>query len=195
MKRVLDLIVASVGLVVLAPLWLMTAAVIAVTDGRPILFLQTRIGRHRSQFKIVKFRTMIAATVDHATDLGSSARVTRVGGVLRRWKLDEIPQLWNVVRGEMSMVGPRPELPEWVEVYPVEFDLVLSDRPGVTDPASLEFRNEELLLAETDDPHATYRDVILPRKLQLYLEYQQRRNLASDLVVLCRTVAAVVVRR
>lgn len=195
MKRVLDLIVASVGLVVLAPLWLMTAAVIAVTDGRPILFLQTRMGRHRSQFKIVKFRTMIAATVDHAADLGSSARVTRVGGALRRWKLDEIPQLWNVVRGDMSMVGPRPELPEWVEVYPVEFDLVLRDRPGVTDPASLEFRNEELLLAETDEPHATYRDVILPRKLKLYLEYQQRRNLASDLVVLCRTVAAVVVRR
>ena len=125
-------------------------------------------------------------------DVGSSARVTRVGKLLRKTKLDEFPQLWNVLVGDMSLVGPRPEVRKWVEAYPDRWSKVLAVRPGITDPASIEFRNEEELLAAAPGPETCYRDVILPRKLDLYERYVATQSLGGDIGILFRTMWAVV---
>jgi len=129
-----------------------------------------------------------------AFDAGDTSRVTAVGRVLRKTKLDELPQLWNVLKGDMSLVGPRPEVRKWVEAYPERWAKVLSVRPGITDPASIEFRNEEELLAQAGDPEAYYRDVILPRKLDLYEEYVAKRSLGGDISIMFKTVFAVVLK-
>lgn len=125
-------------------------------------------------------------------DAGSSVRVTRVGKLLRKTKLDELPQLWNVLVGDMSLVGPRPEVRKWVEAYPERWEKVLIVQPGITDPASIEFRNEEELLAAAPNPEAYYRDVILPRKLDLYEEYVRNHTFGGDIAILIKTFWIVV---
>ncbi len=145
---------------------------------------------------LFKFRTMTVrkGTEQGSFDAGSAARVTRVGAFLRKTKLDELPQLWNVLKGDMSLVGPRPEVRKWVEAYPERWARVLTVRPGITDPASIEFRNEEDILAASPDPERTYREVILPRKLDLYEEYVRTRSFWGDVGILLKTVWAVVGR-
>jgi lipopolysaccharide/colanic/teichoic acid biosynthesis glycosyltransferase len=123
---------------------------------------------------------------------GATSRVTPIGRFLRKSKLDELPQLWNVFRGDMSLVGPRPEVRKWVKAYPERWAFVHTVRPGVTDPASIRFRNEEEILAAAADPEATYREVILPQKLALYEEYVRHRSFWGDIVIICRTIAVVV---
>jgi lipopolysaccharide/colanic/teichoic acid biosynthesis glycosyltransferase len=172
----------------------LVAGLIRTLDGPPVLFRHARIGKAGRSFELLKFRTMaVAAGAEKGSfDLGSSSRVTRLGALLRRTKLDELPQLWNVLKGEMSLVGPRPEVPRWVEAYPERWARVLTIRPGITDPASIEFRNEEAILAAASDPEATYRDVVLPRKLDLYERYVTERSFRGDLGILARTLSAVV---
>lgn len=196
MKRLMDVVGALAGLVVLSPLLgLMWLAVVA-ESGLPGLFRQCRAGLGGRDFMLFKFRTMTVrkGTEQGSFDAGSAARVTRVGAFLRKTKLDELPQLWNVLKGDMSLVGPRPEVRKWVEAYPERWARVLTVRPGITDPASIEFRNEEDILAASPDPERTYREVILPRKLDLYEEYVRTRSFWGDVGILLKTVWAVVGR-
>ena len=188
-KRLLDVIGAAIGLGLLAPMYLLIAVSVLLTDGSPVLFRQIRVGRSGREFRLLKFRTMKERSdaESGSFDAGDTSRVTRVGRWLRRLKLDELPQLWNVLRGEMSLVGPRPEVRRWVEAYPDRWERVLTARPGVTDPASIEYADEESVLAGVDDPEAHYRDVILPHKLDLYEEYVASRTLLGDLRILGQT--------
>ena len=194
MKRICDVIGALLGMIFLAPLFGSVAAAIAMTSGRPVFFCQVRTGRCGKPFVIRKFRTMriLCRLAGNAFEAGNRNRVTSFGSILRKTKVDELPQLWNVIRGEMSIVGPRPEVPEWVSAYPDRWEVVLSVRPGITDPASIIFRNEEALLASSPDPFSLYRDSVLPMKLGLYEDYVRTQSLARDLLIFSLTLAKIV---
>lgn len=194
MKRVLDIAGAWVGVVLLSPLLLAVWIAVVLESGLPGLFRQQRMGRGGNEFTLYKFRTMtVQRGAEHGSfDAGSSARVTRVGKFLRKTKLDELPQLWNVLAGDMSLVGPRPEVRKWFEAYPDRWSKVLAVRPGITDPASIEFRNEEELLAVAPNPETYYRNVILPRKLDLYEEYVRNHTFRGDIAILIKTFWIVV---
>jgi len=191
-KRTFDLLVASLVLAVISPLLLLVAAIVRLDSPGPVLFRQERVGRHGVPFRIHKFRTM--RHQPHETPglpitVGDDARVTRSGRWLRRMRLDELPQLLDVLAGSMSLVGPRPEVPRYVALYPPELrERALAVRPGITDPASLEFVDEAELLARAADPEREYVEVILPRKVLRAAEYAERATLASDLGVLLRTL-------
>ena len=190
-KRLFDLVCSALGLLVLAPLLLLSAVWIKLDSPGPVLFRQTRVGRHGVPFTIHKFRTM-RVEPGAAITVGADPRITRAGHFLRQTKLDELPQLWDVLRGAMSLVGPRPELPSYVVLYPADLrERVLAVRPGITDPASLAFSHEAELLAAAADPEREYREVILPAKLQLSAEYAAQATLATDLRLIARTLARV----
>ena len=191
-KRLFDLVCSALGLLLLSPLLLVIVAWIRLDSPGPALFHQTRIGRFGVPFTIHKFRTM-RVEPGAAITVGADPRITRAGRLLRASKLDELPQLWDVLRGAMSLVGPRPELPRYVELYPAAMrERVLSVRPGVTDPASLAFSHEAELLAASSDPEREYREVILPAKLKLSSDYAARASLATDLRLILSTLARVV---
>lgn len=181
-KRAFDLAGVAAGACLLWPVFAAAALLIALEDGGPVFFRQERVGRGGRPFRIWKFRTM------------AGGRVTAAGRWLRRTKLDELPQLLNVLRGEMSLVGPRPELARYVALYDEGQRRVLDALPGITDPASLRMVAEEELLAGAADPEALYVDTILPAKLRLSLEYAARATVRSDLGVVLRTLAAVAAR-
>ncbi len=157
-------------------------------DGFPVIFRQARVGRHGKLFNILKFRTMRVHAPGLPITASGDHRVTRVGRSLRRFKLDELPQLMNVLRGDMSLIGPRPEVPEFVELNDPRWRAVLSVRPGITDLATLVCRDEERFLGATPDPARCYRETVLPAKLQLNLEYQRSRSFRQDLRLLFLTV-------
>jgi lipopolysaccharide/colanic/teichoic acid biosynthesis glycosyltransferase len=192
-KRVIDIVASGVGLIGLAPLWLLIGAAVVLDSGWPPFFAQERVGRNFRPFRILKFRTMHNRPGVAITSHGDP-RVTRVGAVLRATKLDELPQLINVLRGDMSLVGPRPELPQYVELYRERYAQILTMRPGITDPASVAFRHEEILLGRAADPIAEYRDRILPAKLTVAERYVQTSSLAQDVRVLFDTVMTIVKR-
>jgi lipopolysaccharide/colanic/teichoic acid biosynthesis glycosyltransferase len=189
-KRVLDLALSVAGLVVLAPLFLVVAALIRWEDGGPIFYRGVRAGRDGRPFRMLKVRTMVvdADRIGPPSTADDDPRITRVGRWLRRYKLDEFPQLLNVVKGDMSLVGPRPEVLQEVEQYVGEEKLLLSVRPGITDWASLRFYNEGEILRGSPDPHQTYREQIRPEKIRLGLEYVRHRSVRTDLVILARTL-------
>jgi lipopolysaccharide/colanic/teichoic acid biosynthesis glycosyltransferase len=190
-KRLFDVVASAVGLLLLAPLLLLAAVWVKLDSPGPALFRQTRVGRFGQPFTIHKFRTM-RVEAGAAITVGADPRITRSGQVLRQTKLDELPQLWDVLRGAMSLVGPRPELPRYVELYPADLrERVLAVRPGITDPASLAFSHESKLLAAARDPEREYREVILPAKLKLSADYAARANLATDLRLIMATLARV----
>jgi lipopolysaccharide/colanic/teichoic acid biosynthesis glycosyltransferase len=191
LKRAFDLAVAAAGLLLAAPLMIAIALVIKFDTPGPVLFRQERVGRGGRTFRIHKFRTMFvdAAVRGLPLTVGDDARITPVGRLLRRSKLDELPQLFDVLAGDMSLVGPRPELPRYVAFYPAALrDKVLAQRPGITDPASLVFADENALLARAADPEREYVEVILPRKLSAAVEYADRATLTTDLQVIARTL-------
>jgi lipopolysaccharide/colanic/teichoic acid biosynthesis glycosyltransferase len=192
-KRIFDVVVAVCGLALLAPLLVAAAAWIRLDSPGPALFRQERVGRGGKIFRIHKFRTMRdgAMSAGPAITVGADPRITRAGAFLRKHKLDELPQLIDVLRGEMSLVGPRPELARYVASYPPALrDKVLSVRPGITDPTSLEYRDESERLARAIDPEREYRDVVLPAKLRLSVHYVDTATLGSDLRVIARTLKA-----
>jgi len=190
-KRLFDILAAAAGLLLLSPLLLLAALWVKLDSPGPVLFRQTRVGRHGVPFSIHKFRTMRVAP-GAAITVGEDPRITRSGRVLRQTKLDELPQLWDVLRGAMSLVGPRPELPRYVALYPTELrEQVLAVRPGITDPASLAFSHEAELLAAASDPEREYREVVLPAKLRLSADYAARATLATDLQLILATLARV----
>jgi lipopolysaccharide/colanic/teichoic acid biosynthesis glycosyltransferase len=191
-KRLLDLVLAAVGLLLLGPGLLLIALWIKLDSRGPVFFRQERVGRHGRLFRIHKFRTMVedAPRLGAALTVGDDVRITRAGRRLRRAKLDELPQLIDVLAGTMSLVGPRPEVPRYVALYPSALrDKVLSVRPGITDRASLEFRHENALLAAAADPEREYTQVVLPTKLRFAAEYVDHATLRGDLRLILRTLA------
>lgn len=196
LKRSLDIAASALGLLVLSPLLLLVAALIKVDSPGPVFFRQVRVGRFGRPFRIFKFRTMTHGGAPGGPELtvAGDARITRLGAVLRRYKLDELPQLIDVLRGTMSLVGPRPEVPRYVEHYPAASrERVLSVRPGITDVASLHYRDENDILARSADPEREYLEVILPSKLQYALEYVDNATVGHDLRVLGLTLRTVFV--
>jgi lipopolysaccharide/colanic/teichoic acid biosynthesis glycosyltransferase len=190
MRRALDFVFAILGLALLAPLFAVIATAIKLGDRGPVFFSQVRVGRRGRPFRVHKFRTMIPHAESQGMPLtvGGDRRITAVGRWLRGTKLDELPQLWNVMKGEMSFVGPRPEVPRYVAFYTLEQRRVLEVRPGITDPASLQFIDEASVLTRCSNPEAAYIKLVMPHKLAINLNYLRRRTLASDLFVVMATL-------
>jgi lipopolysaccharide/colanic/teichoic acid biosynthesis glycosyltransferase len=190
-KRAFDLFVSLAGLVLLFPLLVVIATAIKLDSPGPVFFLGKRVGRGGHTFYIYKFRSMVAHAAQKGPGITTAGdtRITRVGKMLRRTKLDELPQLLNVVRGEMSLVGPRPEDPRYVALYTPEQRRVLSVRPGITSPASLKYRNEEQILAQ-GNLQDVYVNKVMPEKLAIELDYLHRQTFCRDLGVLVATFAA-----
>jgi len=190
-KRVFDILLSSLGLVFLFPLFGLVALLLKLDSQGPVFFIQERIGRHGKPFNLYKFRTMVvnASEVGLPITVGDDPRITGVGRVLRNTKIDELPQLINVIKGNMSLVGPRPELPEYVSLYPDGVrEKVLSLRPGITDLASLEFRDESEMLAKCGDPKKVYAEEILPRKIDYYVRYLKEQSLRTDVKIILYTL-------
>jgi lipopolysaccharide/colanic/teichoic acid biosynthesis glycosyltransferase len=197
-KRTIDVVASAVGLTLLVPLFLVIAIAIWIDDGGPVFYRQTRIGRLGRPFKIDKFRSMRPAIAGARSNLtvAGDPRVTRVGSLLRKTKIDELPQLFNVLLGEMSLVGPRPETPDLIVHYtPSQRALMLSVRPGMTDYASLLFRDEGVILARASDPACLYRERIVPLKYELCVRYLSEIGPATDLRIIFATIWGVVFPR
>jgi len=193
MKRSFDLIFSLLGLIVLAPVFAAVAVAIKIESAGPVFYRGVRAGRYGKAFRIFKFRTMVedADKIGGPSSSADDPRITRVGNFLRRYKLDELPQLLNVLRGEMSLVGPRPEVLQEVLLYTEEEKRLLEVRPGITDWASIRFRNEGEILRGSADPHAAYREKIRPEKIRLGLEYVERRSFLTDCKIIVRTLKAI----
>jgi lipopolysaccharide/colanic/teichoic acid biosynthesis glycosyltransferase len=189
-KRLFDVLLSAFGLVLLSPLLLLAAVWIKLDSAGPVLFRQERVGRYGRTFMIHKFRTMRVDNAGPQITVGADPRITRSGRWLRASKLDELPQLWDVLRGAMSFVGPRPEVPRYVALYPADVrEVVLSVRPGITDPASLQFRKESELLACAVDPEREYVEVVMPAKLALSRRYVEQASLSGDIRLIVSTLA------
>lgn len=199
-RRTVDVVASAAGLAVLAlPLAAIAVAVKATSPG-PALYTQVRVGRDGEPFTLLKFRSMRAVApggtaAGPQVTAGGDPRITRVGAFLREWKLDELPQLFNVLRGDMSLVGPRPEVPKYADLWPADARAtILTVRPGITDPVTVTLRDEESLLADQDDPESYYVNELLPQKAAAYAEYVSHRSFASDLGTILGTLKAVVKR-
>lgn len=188
-KRVFDIVATAVGLLVLAPLFLLVTLLLKLTSRGPVFYSQERVGKGGRLFRILKFRSMVldADVKGPAVTSAGDPRITRIGQFLRRSKLDELPQLWNVLHGDMSLVGPRPEVPLYAAGYTAQQRQVLTVRPGITDIASIAYRNEEDLLGCRPDPEQYYREVVLPAKLALNAEYLNKTSLGFDLLLILKT--------
>ncbi len=196
-KRLFDLLLSGVGLLLLWPLLLVIALWIKLDSTGPALSRQERVGRFGVPFRIHKFRTMAHTPASDGLQItvGGDARITRAGRWLRRYKLDELPQLFDVLRGAMSLVGPRPEVPRYVALYPAALrDKVLSVRPGITDLASIRFRDENALLSAAADPEREYTEVVMPAKLRYAAEYVDHATLATDMRLLGLTLKTLLTR-
>ncbi|MFN3882501.1 MAG: sugar transferase [Nitrincola lacisaponensis] len=195
-KRLFDMVFSLTGLFVLAPVFILISVIIKIDTRGPVFFRQVRVGRYGNNFRIHKFRTMyVESELKGLLTVGSDYRVTRCGKFLRKTKLDELPQLIDVFLGNMSLVGPRPEVPEFMDFYPANIrDKVLSVRPGITDKASIEMVDENEILANYDDPRKAYIDVILPIKQAYYIEYVESHNLWLDIEIILLTLKKIVLR-
>lgn len=194
-KRLFDWLASTFGLLALAPVLLLLAVWIKLDSQGPVFFRQERVGRGGKLFRIHKFRTMVTDAERRGLQItvGADARVTRVGQWLRKYKLDELPQLLDVWLGQMSLVGPRPEVPRYVACYPADVrDVVLSVRPGITDRASIEFKDENEILGRAKDPHLAYVNEVLPIKLRYYVDYVRGRSFWGDIGIIFATLRALV---
>lgn len=189
-KRMFDLIATFIGTVVLSPILIIIAVLIKIDSKGPILFLQKRVGKNGKIFNIYKFRTMVtdAESLGRQITVGNDSRITRVGATLRKYKLDELAQLFNVLKGDMSLVGPRPEVPRYVELYTEEQRKVLNVKPGITDLASLRYKDENDILGKVDDPDYHYIHIIMQDKLKLNLEYVKNNNIFRDISIIMKTI-------
>jgi len=195
-KRLFDIVFALLGLVLTLPLFAVIALLIKRDSEGPVFYRAPRVGKDGKPFKMLKFRTMVANAdkIGGPSTANDDPRITRVGRFLRRYKLDELPQLINVLKGEMSFVGPRPEVQQYVDMYTEEEKAILTVKPGITDWASLWNSDEGAVLAGSPDPEKAYLELIRPTKIKLQLEYVRRRSFLTDLGILLRTVMAVVCR-
>ena len=194
-KRIFDWLASGLGLLLLTPVFLFLVVLIKLDSPGPVFFRQERVGQFGQLFRIYKFRTMVtdAEKLGLQLTVGADARVTRVGQYLRKYKIDELPQLLNVWLGHMSLVGPRPEVPRYVACYPNDLrDVVLSVRPGITDRASIEFKDENEILGVAADPNTAYINDVLPIKLGYYVDYVNTRSFWGDFSLIIKTFAALV---
>jgi len=190
MKFAFDYLVAAMGLVLLSPVFLVVSILIKVDSSGPVFFRQERIGKGFRPFLIYKFRTMVEDAIHRGTliTVGADPRITRVGRFLRRTKIDELPQLVNVIKGEMSLVGPRPEVMQYVEMFRNDYEEILQIRPGITDLASLKYQSESEWLSRFDHPELEYVTHVLPEKIKLAKEYVRRTSMTADIAVILKTV-------
>lgn len=196
-KRLFDIAASGAALLLLAPVLLAIALTVKIDSKGPVLFRQIRVGKNSRTFRIRKFRTMRAGEENRGLQITASddPRITRAGAFLRKWKLDELPQFLDILAGDMSIVGPRPEVPRYVDYWAPDLrERILSVRPGLVDPASIAFLDEEALLAAADDPHRAYVDDILPAKVRLHAEYASTASMRNDLRIICRTLTALISR-
>ena len=193
-KRVMDIVLSACALAILWPLLLLIALAIWIDDPGPVFYRQVRVGRNGKTFRIFKFRSMVmdADKKGLAITVGRDSRITRVGAVLRKTKLDELAQLLNVLLGQMSFVGPRPEVPKYVELYTPYQRQVLLVRPGITDYASIAYRNENDLLAGAPNPEAMYIEQIMPDKIELNMKYLREISPLADIRLILKTIVAVI---
>jgi lipopolysaccharide/colanic/teichoic acid biosynthesis glycosyltransferase len=189
-KRIFDLFFALVGLIVVLPLLAVVGLITKSSDKGPVIFKQERIGLNGKPFILYKIRTMYVkeTTVNEGFNAGDITRVTPIGRVLRKFKIDELPQLVNVIKGEMSLVGPRPEVQKWVAAYPERWQKILTVVPGITDNTAILFRDEETLLCQCPDPEKMYRQVVLPQKLTMYENYIEYHTLFGDIKLILQTI-------
>ena len=193
--RPVEIALATVVLVVAAPFIAVAAIALAITSRGSVIFRQERMGQGGQPFVLYKLRTMRSSRHGVEVTAGDDDRITRVGKLLRRTKIDELPELWNVIKGDMSLCGPRPEVPKYVDLENPEWRLLLTVRPGITDPVTMRLRNEEILLqAVKGDRERFYLEVLQPIKLRGYLEYLKQRTWRRDMMVLWQSVVAVIVR-
>lgn len=192
LPRSLEIVLAIFGLVVTAPLWIAAAVLIKIDSPGPILFRQIRIGRRGKGFTLLKFRSMYVSEKGALVTAAGDNRISRVGKLIRRTKIDELPELWNILRGEMSIVGPRPEVPALVDLNDPMWQKILEVNPGLTDPVTLQLRNEEELLAQSSDREEFYKNVLQPYKLRGYVYFVQNRTWKQDVSIILRTIKAVV---
>jgi len=192
-KRIFDIFFSFFGLIILSPFLLLIALLLALESRGGVFFIQKRVGRNNKDFRLIKFRTMkVHSEHKGLFTIGQrDPRVTRMGYFLRKYKIDEFPQLINVIKGDMSIVGPRPEVRKYVELYTPDQSLVLSVRPGITGLASLEYVHENKILGESDNPEETYLKEMMPRKLELNIEYVRSNNFRSDLRLIFKTFSKV----
>lgn len=194
MKRLFDIVASGLGLLVLSPLFILVAVWIKLDSEGPVFYRQVRVGRYNKDFRIFKFRSMRVGSDKGSlvTIGGRDPRVTRCGYLIRKYKIDELPQLINVFIGDMSLVGPRPEVRHYVNYWTPEQMHVLDVRPGITDPASIKFRNENELLEKADDPEKFYIEVIMQEKIELYLHYVKNASLGHDIKLIFQTFCAII---
>lgn len=197
MKRIFDIVASACGLILLSPLFLFVAIWIKCDSKGPVFYRQMRVGRWNKDFSIYKFRSMRTDEIGGSlVTIGNrDSRISRSGYWLRRFKLDELPQLINVIKGEMSLVGPRPEVRHYVNYWTPEQMHVLDVRPGITDPASIRFRNENELLGKVEDPEQYYINVIMQEKLQIYLEYVETASFFYDIKLIFKTIRVILTER
>lgn len=189
-KRGFDFITSTIGFLLISPILLIIAVLIKITSKGPILFKQKRVGKNALVFNILKFRTMVvdAEKVGRQITVGNDSRITKVGIFLRKYKLDELPQLINVIKGDMSLVGPRPEVPKYVELYNENQKRVLEVRPGITDYASIEYRDENSILGNVENPEEYYINIIMPHKIDLNMKYIENNNVFIDIAIIFKTI-------
>jgi lipopolysaccharide/colanic/teichoic acid biosynthesis glycosyltransferase len=194
-KRLFDFFFAGIGLIMLLPLFVLLALAIKIDSRGPVFYRQERVGQFGRIFRIHKFRTMVTESEKTSLQItvGADDRITRVGSFIRKTKFDEFAQLLDVVKGTMSLVGPRPEVPRYVACYPDEVrGLVLSVKPGITDRASIEFKNESVILGQSNDPERAYIEKILPIKLGYYIDYVNNNSLGGDVKIILATLLALI---
>ena len=194
LKRLFDIIASLFGLLILSPLFILIALLIVLGSGFPFFYLQNRVGKNNQDFKLFKFRTMRKDSDKKGllTVGGRDPRVTGIGYYLRKYKLDELPQLLNVLFGTMSLVGPRPEVRKYVNLYTTEQQKVLQAKPGITDYASIEYFSENELLAQSDNPEKTYIEEIMPAKLKLNQRYISEQGILTDIKIIFKTIAKII---
>jgi lipopolysaccharide/colanic/teichoic acid biosynthesis glycosyltransferase len=188
LKRVFDILASLLGLLLISPVLLLVAISIKLFMPGPVLFRQTRSGRMGNTFVICKFRTMTVNHSGNTVSVKGENRITPLGAILRKYKLDELPELWNVLKGDMSFVGPRPDMPEYANRLIGDERLILELRPGITGPATLKYANEEELLASVNDPQAYNDKVLWPDKVKINLEYYHSNSFVGDLVIILKTI-------
>jgi lipopolysaccharide/colanic/teichoic acid biosynthesis glycosyltransferase len=187
-KRIFDILASTIGLIIITPGLLIIAILIKIQMPGPVIFKQQRIGRNGQPFTIFKFRSMILDHHGSTISIKGEQRITPLGAFLRKYKLDELPELWNVVKGDMSLVGPRPDMPDYANLLVGEEELILKLRPGITGPASLKYANEEELLTGVSDPAKYNDEVIWPDKVRINLDYYHNRSFLGDIQIILKTL-------
>ncbi len=188
LKRLFDITASSIGLIILLPIMLTVAILIRIKMSKPVFFKQKRAGRYGKPFTIYKFRTMNPSIKKSTVSVLGEERITPIGAILRKYKIDELPELWNVLKGDMSFVGPRPDMPEYAKALSGEKRQILKLRPGITGPATIKYAKEEELLAKVSDPQIFNDDVLWPDKVKINLEYYYNRTFFGDIKIILKTI-------